>query len=238
MLDRVGSTSDEASRAAGDPSAEGLVVLAEEQTAGRGRRGRRWSAPAGSSVLLSVLLYPTGPLAGPPWLTALGAIAAAEVVEAATGRAAGIKWPNDVRVEGRKVAGVLVERGRGVVVGIGLNVHHRPGDFPPALAQPAASLAMLAPGPLDRSELARDLIRGLDRWYGRGLGGDLAGLDEAWRSRFEPLGRPVRLETGAGRVLVGRLTDAGLGRGLLLEPAEGGAVRVPCLEVAALSAAG
>ena len=104
---RVSSTNDLAARAAVSASNAGLVVLAEEQTAGRGRRGRSWSAPPRSSILMSVLLFPPPHLApavpeaafGCAWLTVLGAVATAEVVTAWTGRNAAIKWPNDVRVE-------------------------------------------------------------------------------------------------------------------------------------------
>ena len=134
---RVTSTNDLASRAAASLSNDGLVVLAEEQTAGRGRRGRRWTSPPRSSILMSVLLFPPAHLAPPvpeaafgcAWLTALGAVATAEVVTAWTGRDATIKWPNDVRVNGRKIAGILVERA---------TRHHRP-DAPDAPASPLAA---------------------------------------------------------------------------------------------------
>ena len=115
---RVASTNDLAAQAGRSASNEGLVVMAEEQTAGRGRRGRSWTAPPRSSILMSVLLFPPPDLApavpesafGCAWLTAMGAVATAEVVSAWTGREAAIKWPNDVRVDGRKIAGILVER--------------------------------------------------------------------------------------------------------------------------------
>ena len=111
---RVDSTNDLAAQAGGSASNDGLVVLAEEQTAGRGRRGRPWTAPPRSSILMSVVLFPPPGLApaaaaaafGCAWLTALGAVATAEVVSAWTGRDATIKWPNDVRVDGRKIAGM------------------------------------------------------------------------------------------------------------------------------------
>ena len=108
---RVTSTNDLAARASASSANDGLVILAEEQTAGRGRRGRAWCTPPRSSILMSVLLFPPPYLDDPAWLTAMGAVAVAEVVETWTGCEARIKWPNDVRVEGRKVAGVLVERG-------------------------------------------------------------------------------------------------------------------------------
>ncbi|CAN5670421.1 biotin--[acetyl-CoA-carboxylase] ligase [soil metagenome] len=232
---RVGSTNDIAARCADAKAEEGFVVLAEEQTAGRGRRGRSWSAPPGSSILLSVLLFPVGSLAEPLWLMALGALATAEVVEAATGRPARIKWPNDVRVEGCKVAGILVERGQGVVLGIGLNVDLGPDDFPEDLRGSVTSLRMLSGGPFDRSELARRLIQGLDRLYGQGLSGDFGPLDESWRSRFEPLGRSVRLETHSGLCLSGRLVDASLERGLTLARPDGDERRINGPDVRSIS---
>jgi len=224
---KVASTNDLAMRAAGSAANDGLVVLAEEQTAGRGRWGRTWTAPAGSALLMSVLLHPPGALADPAWMTAWGAVAVAEVVEAWTGRRSRIKWPNDVRVGGRKVAGILVERGAGAgaVVGIGLNALAGPGDFPAELLGSATSLAMLAPGrpPVDRSELARSLILRLDAWYAEGLGRGPAALNAAWKGRLERLGEPVRVQTPGGLV-AGRWLDADPGGGLIIEP-EAGAIR-------------
>ncbi len=112
VWNRVTSTNDLAARASGSSANDGLVILAEEQSSGRGRRGRSWMAPAGSSLLMSVLLFPPTTLATAGWLTALGAVGTAEVVAASTGQDARIKWPNDVRVDGRKIAGVLVDAGQ------------------------------------------------------------------------------------------------------------------------------
>jgi BirA family biotin operon repressor/biotin-[acetyl-CoA-carboxylase] ligase len=232
---RVSSTNDLAARAVGSASNDGLVVLAEEQTAGRGRLGHSWSAPPRSSILMSVLLFPpraldpTGPDAGvaSAWLTALGAVATAEVVSARIGREAAIKWPNDVRVDGRKIAGILVERpspdGRAAVIGIGLNVNLDREDFPVDLRAAATSLRIeCGDGPLDRSEVARDLIRRLDHWYEstRSLG--FAALSAPWRDRNERLGRMVRVTTPAGSCC-GRLVDLDLRLGVTLDaPLDGG----------------
>ena len=117
VWNRVGSTNDVAARAASTLANDGLVVLAEEQTAGRGQRGRLWTVPPRSSILMSILIFPPDELralrleahAGNAWLTALAAVTTAELVTDWTGRDARIKWPNDVRVEGRKIAGILVE---------------------------------------------------------------------------------------------------------------------------------
>src|SRR5262249_26794716 len=159
------------------------AVFAEEQSAGRGRRGRSWSAPPRSSILLSALIFPTGPLDDPAWLTALGAAAVAEVVAEFAGADARIKWPNDVRVDRRKVAGMLAGRGSGGVVGIGLNVNVDPADFPPDLADSGPSLLRLAGRPLDRSEVARRLLQRLDHWYAVGLEAGPASLDAPIRAR-------------------------------------------------------
>lgn len=221
---RVGSTNDLAARAASSRANDGLVVLAEEQTAGRGSRGRRWVAPAGSSILLSALLFPPGPLVDAAWLTALGAVATAEAVEAVAGLEARIKWPNDVRVGGRKVAGVLVERGAAAVIGIGLNVSGEPGEADPSLAASAASLESLGSRGLDRSEIARRLILRLDEHYVRGLAEGPGPLVAAWRGRLELMGREVRVETAEGWV-EGRLVDIDPSLGLVLEGL--GGVRLP-----------
>lgn len=187
VWNRVTSTNDLADRASGSLANEGLAILAEGQTAGRGSRGRTWTAPEGSSILMSVLLFPPAPLDDPAWLTALGALAVAESVERATSLDARIKWPNDVRVDGRKVAGILVERRRGTVLGIGLNVNLAPDDFPEELRPIATSLRALSGRPFDRSMLARRLLRRLDHWYALGVASGPDLLDRAWRDRREHL---------------------------------------------------
>jgi BirA family biotin operon repressor/biotin-[acetyl-CoA-carboxylase] ligase len=246
---RVSSTNDLAARAGVSAANDGLVVLAEEQTAGRGRRGRSWTAPPRSSILMSVVLFPHPELipAGPEsasgcaWLTALGAVATAEVVSAWTGRDATIKWPNDVRIAGRKIAGILVERaappgsgpprlpgatdapagpgcgvGVGIVIGIGLNVNLDCRAFDSELRPRATSLQLECGGePLDRSEVARDLIRRLDHWYEASRSCGCQALNGPWRARSEHLGRFVRIATPTG-LLAGRLVDLDVRNGLTL----------------------
>ena len=218
VWDRVASTNDAAAAASRSRSNDGLVVLAEAQTSGRGRRGRAWVAPAESSLLMSTLLFPSGAMAEPWWLMALGAVAVAEVVSSVVGCEARIKWPNDVRIDGRKLAGVLVERGAGAVVGIGLNVNSTEDDFPEEWRAGATSLRVVGGQPLDRSELARDLIRHLDDHYESARKDGPSRLATAWRERLEPLGRDVALATREG-IVRGRLVEADLERGLrIIEP--------------------
>jgi BirA family biotin operon repressor/biotin-[acetyl-CoA-carboxylase] ligase len=242
IWNRLGSTSDLAARAATSMANDGLVVLAEEQTAGRGQRGRSWTAPPGSSILMSVLIFPppglTPPgqdaMSGCAWLTALGAVAAADLVSEWTGADARIKWPNDVRVEGRKIAGILVERAlthapapagaaeriarhRGVVIGIGLNGNIQPNSFPSELSHGATSMSILAGAPVDRSEVARDLIRRLDDCYDRVLSQGPSSLSASWRALSEHLGQMVRVVTPLEQYR-GRLVDLDLQDGLTLDP--------------------
>lgn len=244
---RVSSTNDLAAEAADSAEADGLVVLAEEQTAGRGRLGRAWTAPPRSSILMSVLLVPESDphpdpngLEGRGWLTAIASVATAEVVSDLTGRRADIKWPNDVRIDGRKIAGILVERPAGLppdpgfprpapdrharpaVVGIGLNVNLVRDDLPDELRNRATSIRIETGFPADRSETARALICRLDHWYdavqASGEGSGAAALNAAWRDRIEGLGRLVRVLTPDGP-RTGRFVDLDLRRGLTLVPA-------------------
>ncbi len=216
VWNRVASTNDLAAQAARSRANDGLVILAEEQTAGRGRRGRAWSAPPRSSILLSALTYPPSSFDDVGWLTALGAVAIAEAVEKATDHPAQIKWPNDVRVDGRKLAGVLVERGLGAVIGIGVNVNVAKVDFPPDLQEVATSLARLSGYRHDRSELARMLIQTLDRLYVEAVENGPSALASQWQSRLEPLGRKVQIATHKGPIH-GTLVAADLIDGLTIE---------------------
>jgi BirA family biotin operon repressor/biotin-[acetyl-CoA-carboxylase] ligase len=152
--------------------ADGLAVFAEYQTAGRGRRGNRWLAPPHEAILCSVALVGAEAALKAALLTRAAAVAAAEAVEMETEfarpRSVGIKWPNDVVVDGRKVGGILVEArppgpaGPSVVIGIGLNCSQRDQAFPRAIRPRVASLAMMD-GALDRTLLARRLLERLDR---------------------------------------------------------------------------
>ncbi len=234
VWNRVGSTNDVAAHGAGSIANEGLVVLAEEQTAGRGRRGRAWSAPAGSSLLMSVLLFPPEPTADPGWLTALAALAVVDVVAAWSGRDARIKWPNDVRVDGRKIAGILVERGPGAVVGIGLNVNISHDQFPEELRDSATSLCILTGGRSDRSELARALIERIDAWYDIGRTHGPQALTPRWRETSEHRGQTVEVSTTTGTVR-GRLDDLDLLYGLTLSGDASTRRHVPGREVLAIT---
>ncbi len=223
---RVRSTNDLAIRASGSRSNDGLVILAEEQTEGRGRRGRAWLAPPCSSILMSVLLFPPRfPEAAVAaqeslgWLTALAAVATAEVVAQISPCAPTIKWPNDVRVAGRKIAGVLVERGTAgsCVLGIGLNVNSGLDSAPPELRARATSLALELGNELDRSQVAQALIQRIDAWYLNCLNRGPGELSAAWNARLEHRGAAVDILTPEG-LERGRLIDLDLSAGATIRP--------------------
>src|SRR2546421_6266616 len=145
---------------------EGAVAVADEQTEGRGRLGRRWEAPAGTSVLCSVQLRPAVDAAHFPQLTVVGAEACADAIRTVTGLEPALKHPNDVLIGGRKVAGILGESAEGrVVLGIGINANIPAGELPAEVRIPATSLLVETGEPVDRVELLVELLAALERHY-------------------------------------------------------------------------
>jgi BirA family transcriptional regulator, biotin operon repressor / biotin---[acetyl-CoA-carboxylase] ligase len=153
-------------RLLGDDDPEGAVVVADVQTEGRGRLGRRWLAPAGTSLLVSILLRPRVDPARLPELTVVAGRACAAAVAEVTRLEPEVKFPNDVLLGGRKVAGILAEASEGrVVLGVGVNVAQEPGDLPPDARTPATSLAIETGRTVDRAELLVSLLEHLERRY-------------------------------------------------------------------------
>ena len=145
---------------------EGALVVAEEQTAGRGRLGRNWFAPAGTSLLCSLQLRPDTPTERLPELTGVAARACADAIAALTGLEPALKFPNDVLVGGRKVAGILAEARDGrVVLGVGINVNLPVDELPEDVDRPATSLLVETGRELDRAELLAELLERLERRY-------------------------------------------------------------------------
>jgi BirA family biotin operon repressor/biotin-[acetyl-CoA-carboxylase] ligase len=153
-------------RLLGAEDAEGTVAVADEQTEGRGRLGRRWHAPAGTSILCSVLLRPSIPAERWPELTLVAARACAEAVTTATGLATAVKEPNDVLIGRKKAAGVLGEAREGyVVLGIGINVNVPASQLPPRADIPATSLLEESGHHVPRAPLLAALLERLERGY-------------------------------------------------------------------------
>lgn len=199
-LDEAGSTNDEAKARAAEGAPDGTVVWARRQRAGRGRQGRAWHSPLGN-LFLSVILRPACEARVVAQLSFVAALAAADFVDdLLPGRRARCKWPNDVLVDGGKIAGILLESASGpgrradwVVLGIGVNLVHHPGLGAP---QPSASLAGAGAAPLLPEEALPRLLAALARrradWCARGF----AGIRSAWLDRAHGLGESVTVANG------------------------------------------
>jgi BirA family transcriptional regulator, biotin operon repressor / biotin---[acetyl-CoA-carboxylase] ligase len=207
---------------------EGQVLVAEEQTAGRGRAGRTWVSAPGASLTFSVLLRPTSvPPAARGWLPLLTGVAvAAAIRSAATGVAAVLKWPNDVLVGDRKLAGILAEQspaGDAVVVGVGLNVATPQVALPVSPNGLPATSLLVEGAEVAREPLLTEILRGLERWYlafRADPDPERSGLLAEYTAACATLGRTVRVELPAGRVLTGVAEGVDRGGRLLVRPAE------------------
>ena len=178
---------------------DGCAVVAEYQTAGRGRMDRSFQSPAGKGIYLSVLLRPDLPPERLLPVTALAGVAVCNAVERVCGVRPGVKWPNDPVLGKKKLCGILTElvtdaeRGLAVVLGIGINVLHTAADFTPDVAEMATSLAMELGQPVDRAVLTAALLEELDRMYTALKADDLADYLAAYRRDCVNIGRQVRL---------------------------------------------
>jgi BirA family biotin operon repressor/biotin-[acetyl-CoA-carboxylase] ligase len=224
---RCASTNDLALERLASGCDHGTLVLAEEQTRGRGQRGRAWHSPAGLSVYASLVLRSPGPIRTPTLVVAAVGLGIAEGLETATGLDVGLKWPNDLWIGGRKLGGVLVEsRGYradqpGLVAGFGLNVNHGAGDFPPELRAVATSVAQRIGARVDRFELLADVLYHLELRLDQALGGgSTADLHHAYRERSVLTGERVRL-TEVDTPVVGVVADLSATDGLLLRLDDG-----------------
>jgi BirA family transcriptional regulator, biotin operon repressor / biotin---[acetyl-CoA-carboxylase] ligase len=198
-LDVVGSTNDRARDLARAGAPAGTVVVSEEQTSGRGRQGRVWSAPRGRSLTLSALLRPAADQLA--LLPLAAALAVCEACEAVAPVSAGIKWPNDVQIEARKVAGILIEsrpQEGWAVVGIGLNVDTETEELDPELRETATSLRIASGQPVDRDDAFGELLERLAEWTCASQERVLA----AYRERDALAGERISFTT-AGQALEG-----------------------------------
>ena len=204
----TGSTNADLLREARAGAAEGLVLVAETQTAGRGRLGRPWSSPPRAALAWSVLLRPVAvPPAARAWLPLLTGIAVAAALRAGAGVAAGLKWPNDVLVGDRKIAGILAEaHGDAIVVGVGLNVTLAAAELP---VPTATSLLLEGAACLDRGRVLEAVLTELAARYTAwaAAGGGTRALRTEYLRWSVTVGRKVRVELPAGPPLTGAAAD-------------------------------
>ncbi len=209
--EELGSTSDRAKELADEGADPGTVVVAETQTAGRGRRGRVWASPPRRNLYFSVILRPELPPARAPELTLVASVALCDALRQA-GVQAGIKWPNDLLVSGRKIAGILTElaaepdRVHWVVVGAGVNVNARAEDFPEELRAAATSVLLERGQAAPRALFAAACFTALEEWLDRHAEDGFGPVRDAWRERSVTLGREVIVEAD-GREIAGTAED-------------------------------
>jgi BirA family biotin operon repressor/biotin-[acetyl-CoA-carboxylase] ligase len=203
-FESVDSTNSVAQRLAGEGAAEGTVVIAETQTKGRGRLGRAWTSPPFRNLYISIILRPPIRAAAAPQIGLVAGLATAEAVSTWAPHAA-IKWPNDVLIEGRKVAGILADlatdddRVRFVVAGIGVNLNSTVADFPPDLRDKAVGLCSAAGASIDRVAFADCLLSRLEERYDQVVRGGFTAIRPLWE-RFSCLtGRQVQINGGGQR---------------------------------------
>jgi BirA family transcriptional regulator, biotin operon repressor / biotin---[acetyl-CoA-carboxylase] ligase len=231
VVETTGSTNADLTTRAAEGAPEGTALAAEEQLAGRGRMGRRWVSLPRSAVMVSVLFRPA---AVPPsrrgWLPLLAGVAAATAVRQTTGVPAVLKWPNDVLVGERKLAGILAEQsGDAIVVGLGLNVSATEAELPDTGpgAPAATSLRREGATALDRNALLAALLAEFERryraWSQATPPGDpeASGLRRAYLEVCTTVGRDVRVERPAGQLITGRATGIDLDGRLVVEGPEG-----------------
>lgn len=231
VFEQTTSTSDIVEKLARDGVAEGVVVLAEAQVHGRGRLGRKWFSPARKGLWFSVLLRPALRPQQTTQLTIAAATALVRAIKAQTGLVPEVKWPNDILINGKKVAGILTElnaeldRTKYVVLGIGIDVNLSTKEFPPDLRRLATSLRIETGQMIDRAELAVRLLRELDADYCKVCSGDFASVAEEWEGYCTTLGRHVVIEIGE-RTVRGRAESLAPDGALLLRTQHGHLERI------------
>lgn len=209
VFEATQSTNDVAEKLARDGVGEGVVVFAESQTRGRGRMGRKWLSPARKGLWFSVLLRPDMRPQAATQLTVAAATALVRAIRSVAALEAEIKWPNDILIRGKKVAGVLTELNaeldhiKYLILGIGVDVNLMPSDLPPDVRKIATSLKAETGQTLRRADLAAAILHELDRDYERIRNHEFASIAQEWQARCATLGHRVTIQIG-DRALQGR----------------------------------
>jgi BirA family transcriptional regulator, biotin operon repressor / biotin---[acetyl-CoA-carboxylase] ligase len=210
VFDCLPSTNDHAAaqaHAGFDPGLLGGIVLAEQQTQGRGQHGRSWQSRPGSSILCSILLKARSELSRPVILTAWVAVAVRETVHKLIQRPVQIKWPNDVLVDGKKICGILIEQSRIIVVGLGLNLNQSREHFASAGLPDATSLGILTGQDPTIPEVLPLLVDRLDYWYTNILETNMLGFQQEWVAGMGILHQTVCIECTQGETIIGRVRE-------------------------------
>lgn len=204
LFDSVESTQNLARAAAEEGAAEGTLFIAEQQVSGRGRMGRQWVSPRGKGIWMSMVLRPTVPIHFAPQLTLLTAVALCRSLKKLTALPIGIKWPNDLLIDGKKISGILLEsaaeeeRLRYVIAGIGISVNLETEDYAEELLDKATSLAIASGQKWDRVDVIADFLKEWEQLYSLYQEQGFSSIITLWEALSVSLGRKVRLLTPQG----------------------------------------
>lgn len=222
----VGSTQKIASQLVFEGAPEGTIVVAEEQIEGRGRLSRKWYSPKGTGIWMSIILRPAIPIQQTPQLTLLAAVSVAQAIEAYTGLAVGIKWPNDILINGKKAVGILTElqaeadQVNAVIIGIGINVNQQPQHFAEDIAHIATSLAIETGREMHRAALMQEIFIKLEKVYKEYMLNGFSVIKLLWESYAISIGKNITART-LTQTLIGTATGITEDGVLMLEDGNG-----------------
>ena len=231
-LSETTSTNTFAFRLAEEGASEGTVIIADTQSGGKGRMGRVWSSPPGINLYCSVVLRPTVKPYQAPQLTFLSAVAVARAIEMTTALKAEIKWPNDVLIRGRKVAGLLNEMSAEtdginfVILGIGVNLNMSAVQLPTELRTPATSLLMEQGRPVSRAQFAATMLNELDCLYADFLQHGFGPVREEWQQRCNAHGCEISVSDGGAETMRGMFAGIDSDGALLIRLPDGAETRI------------
>ena len=222
LFDEIASTNDAALTLASAKAADGTAVLAEGQTAGKGRLGRRWDSPPHLNIYCSVILNTFQFSRNPSWMPLVTGLALSEAIQESCAVRLALKWPNDLLCRGKKIGGVLCEsssqgqKNLTCVVGFGINVNGRGEDFPDDLRSIATSLHQETQKFFDRNTLVADVFNRLENWYDAVKSGQFERIRKSYTEACATLGRDVRVSCTDGTTIQGTALDVGRDGALLV----------------------
>ncbi len=235
LHDTIDSTNSRAAVLAREGAPAGSLIVARQQTAGRGRQGRTWISPPDAGIAMSILLRPEIPLTRLPLITLATGVAVAQAVEALCGIQLGLKWVNDLTAGGKKVGGILAEMpGQALVIGIGINLRLDEGNIPDDLKNRIDWLENLAGRPLEPSLLVAEICRFLERQYFSLMEGKSQAIIDSWKHYSVTLGKEVMVVSPTGdsaRNISGRAVDIAESGALLIEKTDGTRVELSAGEI-------
>jgi BirA family biotin operon repressor/biotin-[acetyl-CoA-carboxylase] ligase len=237
----IDSTNVRARMIADEGTPEGTIVVAETQLRGKGRRGRSWFSPAGQGIYVSVILRPRIPPSEAPRLVLMAAVAAAEALLAHAAVPVTVKWPNDILVGGKKIAGILTEmhlyrdRIAHVVIGMGVNVNTPAESLPPEIAAIATSLRIATGQTFSRTELLRTYLEKLEAWYALFRERRFEPIRERWLDLARIIGKQVKI-AGVGRDYEGEVVDIDPNGFLILKSPDGAIQQILAGDVSLIEA--